>query len=290
MKRFSQFAVCLFLGLACCGCAATRDVRDGRVRSFDGVEIAYDARGAGNPAVLFLHGWCCHRGHWDAAMDALAPTHRVVAIDLPGHGSSGRDRDAWDLPALARDVETVTRKLRLRRVILVGHSMGGPVSLLAAARMPHRVVGVIGVDTLHNADAEMNDEAWDGFIAAFEADFPGTMDRFVRTMFVSEQGRAAAERIAREAAASDPDIAVALLRSFKVYDPREALRQCPAPVHCINAAQPNPTNITGQRQYRPDFDAVLMDGVGHFPMLDDPQEFNRLLAVQVDALSATSAR
>src|SRR5204862_3181347 len=98
------------------------------------------------------------RDYWKAQAEAFAKDYRIVALDQAGHGESGKDRKAWTLDSLAGDVQAVVKALDLKRVILVGHSMGGPVALAAAKKMPKVVVAVIGVDTLQDAEMKRYDE------------------------------------------------------------------------------------------------------------------------------------
>jgi len=67
--------------------------------SADGVSIAYEVRGEGEPALVFVHGWCCDRSYWDAQLPYFAQKYKVVAIDLTGHGESGLDRKEWTMGA-----------------------------------------------------------------------------------------------------------------------------------------------------------------------------------------------
>jgi alpha-beta hydrolase superfamily lysophospholipase len=71
---------------------ATARLTDGVARSTDGVPIAYTFGGDKGPALVFIHGGFANRGFWSGQLGALAPQHRVVALDLAGHGASGRDR------------------------------------------------------------------------------------------------------------------------------------------------------------------------------------------------------
>jgi pimeloyl-ACP methyl ester carboxylesterase len=119
-------------------------------RADDGLEIVGEVRGQGNTALIFLHGWCGDREYWKHQVEVFATDYRVVALDQAGHSESGKGRKAWTADGLAGDVEAVVTALSLKRVILVGHSMGGSVALLAAKRMPGTVIAVIGVDTLQN--------------------------------------------------------------------------------------------------------------------------------------------
>src|SRR4051794_6360867 len=121
-------AACLFLASLAVGAEPVKKM----VKAADGLSIACDVRGKGDTALVFLHGWGGDREYWKNQADAFAEDYTVVTVDQAGHGKSGKDRKAWTVDALAGDVEAVVKDLGLKRVILVGHSMGGPVSLLAA--------------------------------------------------------------------------------------------------------------------------------------------------------------
>jgi pimeloyl-ACP methyl ester carboxylesterase len=108
----------------------------------DGVRIVYDDRGQGATALVFVHCWSCDRTFWREQADVFSDGYRVVTLDLAGHGESGKNRKTWTVAGLGGDVRAVVEKLGLKRVILVGHSMGGPVSLDAARQLRGRVVGV----------------------------------------------------------------------------------------------------------------------------------------------------
>ncbi|MCK4871574.1 MAG: alpha/beta hydrolase [Phycisphaerales bacterium] len=288
MKTMTQLLMCVLLACALSACASDdspQPPQTGRTASFDGLEIAYDAQGGGDPTIVFIHGWCCDRTHWAAQMAALDEAHRVVALDLGGQGESGIDRDVWTTADLARDVVAVVEHLDLNRVVLVGHSMGGPVSLQAAAMMPDRVIGVIGVDTLQDVALEFTEEMMAPFVAALEADFAGVCAGFLQSMLPEWTDPALVDRITEGACATDPKVGVGLMRSYITLDQKAILAACPVPVRCINAAAPNETKVESNRRFSPSFDVVLMEEVGHFPMLEKPDEFTRLLREQVAALA-----
>jgi pimeloyl-ACP methyl ester carboxylesterase len=127
-------------------------VEAGIVDSADGIPISYRVRGEGKPAVVFVHGWTAHQGNWEYQVKHFAESHTVVTLDLGGHGESGRGRASWIVPAFGEDVAAVVTELDLDEVVLVGHSLGGPVVVAAAALIPERIIGVVGVDTLKNAE------------------------------------------------------------------------------------------------------------------------------------------
>jgi hypothetical protein len=95
--------------------------------SSDGVRIAYEVHGEGSPALVFVHGWSCDRSYWAGQFEPFSRQFKVVAVDLAGHGDSGLERRAWTIQSFGDDVASVVKKLRLGRVILIGHSMGWDV-------------------------------------------------------------------------------------------------------------------------------------------------------------------
>jgi len=90
----------------------------------DGVTIVYSAAGAGDTALVFVHGGMADRSFFGGQLDALASRYRVVAVDLAGHGESGRNRTKWGISAFAADVKAVVDAEHLRRVVLFGNSLG----------------------------------------------------------------------------------------------------------------------------------------------------------------------
>ena len=99
-----------------------------------GARIACIDRGAGATALLFLHYWGGSARTWTRVVDELEGEARCVAIDQRGWGGSASLDGRYDLEAMADDVEDVVRALGLKQVVLVGHSMGGKVAQIVAAR------------------------------------------------------------------------------------------------------------------------------------------------------------
>ncbi len=253
--------------------------------SADGVAIEYDVRGSGPVALVFIHGWICDRTHWRHQIDAFADGHTVVTLDLAGHGSSGTDRENWAIEHFGADVQAVVEALDLPRVILVGHSMGGQVALDAAARMPERVLGVVGADTLHNVEAAVDPDQWNSLMAMYEADFAGTCVQFVEYMFPEPSEDAGlADWVRDNMCDADAEIAIAVGRQMPNLDQPAMLAAAGVPVRCINSAKTAVTDIEANLRHG-NYDAVLMDGVGHFVMLERPEEFNRLLAEAIEELT-----
>jgi pimeloyl-ACP methyl ester carboxylesterase len=259
----------------------------------DGLNIVCDVRGKGDTALIFLHGWCGNREYWKNQVDVFAVDYRVVALDQAGHGESGKDRKTWSASALASDVEAVVKHLGLKRVILVGHSMGGPVALLAARLMPGIVVAVIGVDTLQNAEFKMPEESAKGFLKAFETDFKGTMRGGLSQLLNEKADPDLKQWLVTTAEAQDQRMALGLMRDMTALDTKTLLKEAKTPVRCINSgggyAFFAPTVVAINKKYA-DYDAVLIQNVGHYPMLEKPAEFNDKLRDVLNGIAAKRQR
>lgn len=107
--------------------------------SEDGVPIAYTSRGAGNPALVLIHGWSCDKSYWAAQIEPLSGEFQLIAADLGGHGESGTGRKSWTIGSFAQDVAAVVEAVDPGPVVLVGHSMGGTVAVAAARLLGKRV-------------------------------------------------------------------------------------------------------------------------------------------------------
>jgi len=102
------------------------------VASLDATDIAYTVAGQGNPTLVFMHGWSCDKSYWDKQVKTFANTHKVIAIDLAGHGDSSQDRSDYTMLAFGQDVKAVIDQESADNVVLIGHSMGGEIIAEAA--------------------------------------------------------------------------------------------------------------------------------------------------------------
>jgi pimeloyl-ACP methyl ester carboxylesterase len=260
--------------------------------SADGVPVRFHVDGSGLPALVFVHGWSCDRSYWEGQIGDFASQYRVVSIDLAGHGVSGLERNNWSIPASGRDIVAVVAKLGLKQVVLIGHSMGGPVIVAAARLMPDRLAGLVGVDTYRNLADVRKPEEIDRFLAPFRADFREATQKFVSAMFISRSDPDLVARIVADMASAPPAVGIAALKAGRDNDRNlqaglQELREADIPVVAINS------------DYRPnDLDAAqrfgvriqLMSGVGHFVMIEDPKTFNRLLAATINEFAGAMTR
>ncbi|MFH2051367.1 MAG: alpha/beta hydrolase [bacterium] len=273
----------LFAG---CGGGDAADPIDGLVTSADGTPIHYLVQGTGSPTLVFVHGWSCDGTYWKAQVDHFAPAHRVVAVDLAGHGESGQAREDYTIEAFGGDVAAVLEELDIHDAVLVGHSMGGGVVVEAALAAPDRVKGLVGIDNFHEVSFDLPEAQIEGYLNAFRNDFRGTCVPWVMSMFPAGADSALARAVAEDMASAPPAVAISAMHNLLQWYGATAPQRLPllrCPLMCINSDNP-PTDEAGLKDAVPGYQVRYMPGRGHFLMKEDPQEFNRLLSETVTAM------
>jgi pimeloyl-ACP methyl ester carboxylesterase len=253
--------------------------------SKDEVRIAYTASGSGDPALVFIHGGLADRSFWASQMEFFAARHRVIALDLAGHGESAQNRTAWSMQAFGSDVCAVIQAQDLGRAILIGNSLGGPVAVEAALLAPDRIIGIVAVDTFHALDLRVDPSEARKQAEDFKTDFAGSLKRMVQMLFHPDADPAVVGDAERRMASTSSDTAWSMFRGLEAYDLGASVRRLKVPIRCINGDL-FPVKMEENRLIYPDFDAIILPHTGHYPMLECPETFNRHLSQIVEALGA----
>jgi pimeloyl-ACP methyl ester carboxylesterase len=250
------------------------------VPSRDGTPISFEIYGTGEPTLVFVHGWSCDARYWRAQLPYFTKNHRVVMLDLAGHGHSGMTRSQYTMRAFGEDVRAVTEVTGSRRVILIGHSMGGSVIAEAARIMPSRVIGLIGIDTLENIEYLMTREELKRMIAPLEKNFRTGSRQFVDEMISPKTNPQLREWILSDMSAAPPAVALsAMSNMMSQYITGEAAKifdEIRVPVITVNGDM-WPVNYEANRRHMLSFDAIVLKGADHFLMLNRTEQFNRAL-------------
>jgi pimeloyl-ACP methyl ester carboxylesterase len=124
-------------------------VPGGRIVSLPGGELEFVEEGSRNgPAVVLIHCFTCAIEWWDGMIPRLAATHRVIAVDLLGHGGSEKPTSGYSIENQADLVAQVLGRLGVRDAEVVGHSLGGPVSIALAEQSPQLVNRLVVIDSI----------------------------------------------------------------------------------------------------------------------------------------------
>lgn len=117
-----------------------------RFAQFDGQRVHYQSHGAGDDALVFVHGGMGNLNRWQKQLPVFAGKTRLILLDLPGHGQSDKPKLIYSVDYLARAVEAVLRDAGVKRSVLVGMSMGTPIIRQFYRRFPAKVLGLVFVD------------------------------------------------------------------------------------------------------------------------------------------------
>lgn len=247
------------------------------VKSKDGQSIHYRISGKGAVTLFFVHGWLGNLNWWNHQCESFFDQYQIVQMDLIGHGKSSKTRNVWSIDSYAEDVGEVIKRLDLKNVVLIGHSMSGSIVVQAANNLPDIVKKIILVDTLHHVAKMPTLEEVAPFFAGLKSDYQGTIANMVPMyMFAKTSPNTVKEQIINEFAAADPDVAISSLEPFYSTPIEESCRNLRIPVRAIQSDL-YPTDPEMNKAHIKDYDLSIIAGVGHYPMLEAPTEFNRAM-------------
>lgn len=243
----------------------------------DGVRLCYEEAGSGGPPLLFVHGWCCDHTYFAPQCDYFRRSHRVIAVDLRGHGQSDKPAQAYSMAGFADDLAWLCERLRVEKPVVIGHSMGGVVALTLAWRLPQVPAAIASVDSPILLPPPVV-ESLQPFLSALRgADYRETQRRFVADMLFGADDDA--ERKARivDAMSSAPQhVMASAFEHILAFDHGAAAAGCVVPWLFIAAALP-PDHLSRLRDACPHVTIGQTVGAGHFNQLEVPDQVNAML-------------
>src|SRR3712207_3076351 len=113
----------------------------------EGINLYYEEEAGGDPPIVLVHGWCCDHTYFAPQFERYAARgHRVVAVDLRGHGRSDKPEGSYAMGVFADDLAWVCEQIGLEKPVVIGHSMGGIVAFDLAARYPTLPSAAVMID------------------------------------------------------------------------------------------------------------------------------------------------
>ena len=246
----------------------------------DGLTLHSTTTGRGARTIVFVHGWTCDETSWAAQVAEFSRTHRVITVDLPGHGKSDGPKDGkFSLTLFARAVEAVRAENQADPIVLVGHSMGAPVIREYARLYPQHVVALVAVDG--PLDMRGFGDARDGRGAFAPPPMTGpeglrNREQMINGMFTPRTPEPVQKHVmAMMMHAPEATAAGAMAAMFDPSINRTSVIDVPA--YAIYAGTNTIPDVATVRQVLPKFEATRVEGTGHFVMMEKPAEFNALL-------------
>jgi len=242
---------------------------------YDGNKVHY--YDIGNPkaknALIFIHGWTCNADFWKDSFGAF-PKYRVIAIDLPGHGQSDKPKVDYTMEYFARSIEAVMKDAKVQRAVLVGHSMGTPVTRQFYRLYPDQTLGIVVVDGLLRPIGSLENME-KGFLGPLRANYKENQPKLVEglTQPIKDESL---KKYVRETMTAAPDY-VGIGAMAGMVDPsiwrNDTIK---VPVLALMAASPwwAPDTKDSFQAVAPNIDFQMWTGVSHFLFMERPKEFN----------------
>ena len=188
-------------------------------------QISYTDTGKGT-AIVLLHGFLENKAMWDFYIPEFTKKNRLITIDLLGHGESECLGYVHTMEDHANAVHAVLSKLRIRKAVFVGHSMGGYVALAFAELYPEKVKGLVLLNSTARADSQERKRNRDRAVKAVKKSFITFISLSIVNLF-SENNRdrlsAEIEKVKKEALKTPIQGIVASLEGMKIRMDREVL-------------------------------------------------------------------
>ncbi len=226
----------------------------------------YEALGRGKP-LLFLHGWLGSWRYWVPTMVALSSSYRAYALDFWGFGDSDKNRARYSIDSYVAQVALFMQQMGLPKIPLVGHGLGGIVALHFARRFPEQVDQLLLTNVPFAAEG----------MSRTLTGFGGGENPAARIL-----GRRLNEyqEVALEAAKTDGDAVLNTLRNTAQQNLSSLLEDLDIPVMFLYGTQDPLIQVPADGvadDLEENVNILLMDGVQHFPMLEDASKFTRLV-------------
>ena len=250
--------------------------------SDDGVMINYYIKGNEKKALVFVHGYSCSSEYWWPQLEYFSKDHTVIAVDIAGHGKSGLNRQEYSMDAFGNDVTSVIEHLDLEEVVLIGHSMGGPVIVKAANKLGVKTRLIVGVDTFHDLSTEgIGGFARTAVNTMFKLFYESMTEDSIDDFFIDKTDEDLARWIRNDALKSPKHISQGTLDALLTMNYPESLRELSIPIVALNARTFRETKLDSNMNTYKNLQIEFMEDVGHFIMLERPVEFNNWLETKI---------
>jgi len=252
----------------------------GKIKSGDGVDIYYQIKGNGDFTLIFVHGWSGTSAVWDDQVEYFKKYCKVVALDLPGFGQSGQNRDDWTIENYGKDIHTLIDKLNLENVVLVGSSMGGLAILSAARTNSDHIKGLVSVDIINDIEHYWTKTEIEDEINLYKTKLRKGNLKGINDFHVNKES---AQRYNDVLPNKMPDFWWDMLSNVFEWmndEMKPSLTQIDKPLILINSDQVK-TDTVSISKYSNNFSINIIPQTAHFPFWDKPKEFNDILLKEI---------
>ncbi len=250
-------------------------------RASDGTRLHYEASGRGArgaPALILVHGYAGNAGQWQAAGRLLARTHRVVRLDLRGHGRSQVSAAGYTMRGFADDVAAMARSARVRSAVVIGHSLGSTVAMATANRHPELVRGVVLVDgALERWATAATLERNELYRLVAEAPHPDGLAQLFARFYPEPRDAELSARLIEESTRTSETSALATWRTTLTADIASIASRVRQPALYISRST-NPL-VTAELLHKvmPSAEYAQAQGCGHYVQIEVPDQLTAMV-------------
>jgi pimeloyl-ACP methyl ester carboxylesterase len=253
------------------------------LRREDGTALFYEEAQGDEPPILLVHGIACDHTHFAPQFEYFARRgHRVVAMDLRGHGKSDKPHQSYTMQLFTDELAWMCAQIGLKKPVVVGHSLGGVVALALAMRYPDLPSAIVMVDAPVVRPAEGH-AAMQRFLEQLRSadyrEFRELMRGFVsNVLFIPTDDQERKERIVQQMSSAPQHVVVSTFEGMRDYDPTKAGGGLAVPALYVAANEPQPRSDMGS--FHEMFPQVLHGktvGSGHFCQLEVPEQVNAMI-------------
>jgi pimeloyl-ACP methyl ester carboxylesterase len=240
------------------------------------ITLAHAESGSGTPLV-FVHGWACDHTLFASHVTHFSRSHRVIAVDLRGHGASDAPRQDYPVAGFADDLAWQCTQLGLERPIIVGHSMGGTIALELAARYPNLAAAIVLIDSVILPPPAFVDELRTYAEALSGPCYPQALARAAAPLFLPTDDAARKTRLLARMSLTPQHVAASAFADHLIaYDAHAAAAGCTVPIAYIGAAA-SMADLARFRALCPQLITGQTVGSGHFSPLEVPEQVNAMI-------------
>jgi len=250
--------------------------------------VHYEACGHGRPVIL-LHGWLESWVPWMGTMEALGRSHKTYALDFWGFGESGKQEGSFTVQDYIEMVDQFMECLGIGQALVIGHSMGGTVSLGLVLEHPERVqkVAVVGSPIVGDGLALFLRLAARRSLASLVYQVPGALPLGVRLLspFLARDWKTWYKMFEHDLSRTTLESFHYSIASLRKTDLRSRLKEIRVPALGIYGRVDrivNPKQGEVLTQSTPMAEVRYFERSGHFPMLDEPERFYQALCEFLD--------
>lgn len=248
----------------------------------DGVNVYYEASGAGDPALVFLHPWSTNRFVWTYQLPVFSQHHRCLAVDHRGHGQSDKPEGGYAIGEMAADVVAILDDAGVDRAVLVGNSIGGMVAMQTALDAPDRVIANLILSSGTNIGADTPPEVAEAMQQDWRAVFSGLLDSAVSAK--SKQNRPEIQAFMEGCFRTESNFTEQVFWT-SMADPEgvfnwnisDRLKDISQPTLIIAGEEDGATTVAHNQFLAdniPNAEIKIYSDIAHFCQLENPQQFN----------------